>query len=68
MGPFKVMSRSVRMIFIQISSQIPWAMAVNSTSTLDLASTDCFLLQVTRLSPNNVQYPVIDLLSTIDPI
>ena len=66
MGPFKVMPRLVRMIFIQSSSQIPWAMALNLASALDLATISCFLLlQVTRFPPKKVKYP--NLLLTIDP-
>jgi len=43
-------------------------MAWNSTSALDLATTDCFLpRQVTRLPPIKVQYLEVDLQSMIDP-
>ncbi|KAL2320145.1 hypothetical protein Fmac_029114 [Flemingia macrophylla] len=56
------------MIFSQSSSHIPCAIALNSASALDLATTLCFLLfQVTRFPPRKVQYPIVDLLSTIDP-
>ncbi|RDY14094.1 hypothetical protein CR513_00896, partial [Mucuna pruriens] len=58
--------RSSRIIFIHNPSHIPYAMARNSTSALDRATTFCFLLlQVTRFSLRNIQYPEVDLLSTI---
>ncbi|KAE8726194.1 Pantothenate kinase 2 [Hibiscus syriacus] len=50
------------------NSQIPNAIAQNSTSPLDLATTSCFsLLQVAKFPPKKVQYPEVDLLSIMDP-
>lgn len=43
-------------------------MALNSTFTLDLAIGLCFLIILeTKFSPNNVQYPNVDLQSTPKP-
>ncbi|RDX64693.1 hypothetical protein CR513_56725, partial [Mucuna pruriens] len=51
---------SSRIIFIHNSSHIPCAMARNSASALDRATTFCFLLlQVTRFPPRNIQYPEV---------
>ncbi|RDY11996.1 hypothetical protein CR513_03231, partial [Mucuna pruriens] len=66
-GPSYFMLRSSRIIFIPNPSHIPCAMARNSTSTLDQATTFCFLLlKVTRFPPRNIQYSEVDLLSTTD--
>ena len=57
------------MILIQRGSQIPYALALNSASALEWATTDCLLLlQVIRSPPKKVQYLVVDRLSIIDPI
>ncbi|RDX88193.1 hypothetical protein CR513_30240, partial [Mucuna pruriens] len=60
--------KSSRIIFIHNPSHIPCAMAQNSASALDRATTFCFLLlQVTRFLPKIIHYPKVDLLSTTDP-
>ena len=42
-------------------------MTLNSSSALDLAIVDYFLLlQVTRFAPKKEQYPIVNLQSTID--
>ena len=47
---------SSSILFIHITSQIPWATDLNSASALLLATTFCFLLhQVTRFPPTKVQ-------------
>ena len=48
MGPFKVMPRLVRMIFIQISSQIHWAMNLNSTYALGITTIGCFFTSLSN--------------------
>ncbi|RDX64874.1 hypothetical protein CR513_56514, partial [Mucuna pruriens] len=61
--------RSSRIIFIHNPSYISCVMARNYDSTLDQATTFCFLLlQFTRFPPKNIQYPVVNLLSTIHKI
>jgi len=51
----------------QISSPAPKAMALYLALALDLATT-CFLLfQDIKLSPIEIQYPEVDLLSDRDP-
>ncbi|RDX69186.1 hypothetical protein CR513_51733, partial [Mucuna pruriens] len=60
-GPSYFTLRSSRIIFIQNPSHIPCTMARNSAFALDRATTFCFLLlQVTRFSPRNIQYPEIE--------
>ena len=58
----------VKIVFIHNNSHTPWAMARNSASALDLATTIYFLLrQVKRLPPTKVQYPEVDFLSITEP-
>jgi len=52
----------------QISSQVAEAITLYFASTLDLATTCCFLLfQEIKLSPIRTQYPEVDILSDGDP-
>ena len=68
MGSLMSYPSSLNNIFIHNISHIPWAIALNSASALDLATTNCFLLcQVTKLSPTNKQYPEVERRSIIDP-
>ena len=46
---------SCRSFFTHNVSQIPWASALNSASALLLATTLCFLLQLTKFPPTKVQ-------------
>ena len=47
---------------------MPVDSALNSASVLDLENALCFFTQnITKLLPENVQYPVVDLRSTKNP-
>lgn len=60
--------KSDNTLFTYNSSHIPSAIPLNSTSPLDLATTNFFLLlQVTRFPPTKVKYPEVDLLSSAEP-
>lgn len=64
-GPSKLKPNSFNKDLNHNISHIPWVLALNFASELDLATTNCFLPRyVTKFT--NVQYFEIDLLYTID--
>jgi hypothetical protein len=68
MESFESYPSSFNRIFSHSILHNPWAMALNSVSTLDLATTNCFLLrQVAKFPLANVQYSKVERRSTIDP-
>jgi len=59
--------KSLSIPFIYKASQIPWAIDLNSASTLERATTFNFLLlYVTKLPIIKVQYPEVNILSTTE--
>lgn len=63
-----ILSQLVIKYYNHNSSQHPHVIGRYSTSELDLPTTACFLLfHETKFPPTNVRYPVVDLLSVLEP-
>ena len=54
-GTSQLILKSSRIIFNHCNSQIPSAIALSLALMLDLATTLCFLLHITRFPPRSVQ-------------